>query len=297
MRDVWIVAWNECQDAFRSRRAIVLFLIYFAGGLLATNFFVSFVAQLEKQVLEALRVTPGASIGATTQTLWESPLFRRAVEDMTRNKELAGHLVGTPPIALFYGAMSFWFAPVLMMLISTTRVAEELGSGSARFVLFRCPLSSWAIGKYVGQALLLIPALLLSAVASWIIGYWRLSIFPPFATAVALLGFGGKALIYTWSWLGLAIGVSQLTRSTAIATTFGFLGMMVLSAAHAVASFRIKRGGTELWEIVRWITPQGYRLDLWWPTASHILPAMVVLTALGMCYFALGYVFLRRRDL
>jgi ABC-type transport system involved in multi-copper enzyme maturation permease subunit len=285
-------------DSIRSRRAVVLLLLYFAGSLLAANGFVSVVKKIEDQVLESLRVSSTESVGSVTQTIWDTDMFKRIVTRLTGDKELAAYLVNTSPISLFYGWLSFTFAPLLMMLIASTRIAEEVGSGSARFVLYRSTLFSWCVGKYLGQALVLIPALLLSGAGAWIIAYFRLSTFAPLSVAGELLGFSLKALLYTWTFLGLAIGVSQLTRSPNLATVFGFMGMILLAVLAGCARFF--RGDGEgfrrLWDLAAWITPQAHRLDLWWPDAAHVLPAAVVLLLLGMLYMAPGYFVMTRRD-
>jgi hypothetical protein len=296
LRDLCITAGYEFLDAIRSRRAIVLLLLYFAGALLACNGYVKFIQSIEQQVLESLAVSPGEGVGGVTETLWETSLFRRTVTRLVGDEVLAEHLVNTPPIALFYGWLSFTFAPMLMMLIACTRVAEDVGSGAARFVLFRTSLLSWCLGKYAGQALVLVPALLLSAVGAWVVGYARLATFAGGPAAVGLLVYSGKVFIYTLCYLGLALGVSQLTRSSTLATVFGFLGLVGLSVLAAVAGHCAGEGWGQLWYVVRWLTPQGHRLDLWWPDAAHAVPAAVLLLALGMMYLLPGYVVMKRRD-
>jgi hypothetical protein len=53
-RSILIIAVYETLDSIRSRRAIVLLLLYFAGSLLATNGVVSVVQEIEAQLLESL---------------------------------------------------------------------------------------------------------------------------------------------------------------------------------------------------------------------------------------------------
>ena len=142
---------------------------------------------LERALMETLQLTGANRSGVVTNTLWETPQFRRAIERGVKDKELANALVDTPPIAMLYGWLSYFFAPFLVVLIASTRVSDELSTGSARFTLVRCGLVPWCLGKYLGQALQLIPALMLAAAGAWVTAYFRLDFFEPGAAAVALL--------------------------------------------------------------------------------------------------------------
>lgn len=297
LRTLWITAVYEFLDALRSRRALVLMLLYFLGSVAASHAFINLIGEIEKELLETLRVAETDSVGSVTETLWQTEMFKDIIVNLVRDKDLAEHIVGISPIAVFYGWLSFTFAPVLMMLISTTRVAEELGSGSARFVLFRSSLFPWVMGKYLGQALLLLPSLLLSAAGAWIIGWWKLSLFDPGSCAWQLLGFSLLAIAYTWTFLGLATGVSMMTRYPNLATVFGFAGLIILSVIGAAARhFRSEEMPQRLLDLFVWLTPGGYRTDLWWPDPAHQVPAIIMLLALGILYLLPGYVWLSRRD-
>jgi ABC-type transport system involved in multi-copper enzyme maturation permease subunit len=296
LRNLLVTAAYEFTDAIRSRRAIVLFVIYFAGAMVAANVFIQAVQAVEQEVLKTLRVSSTDSVGTVTQTVWDTNTFRQIVAQLVGDDELAGHLVNTSPIALFYGWLSVTFAPLLMVLISTTRVAEEVGSGSARFVLFRTSLFSWCMGKYLGQALLLLPALLLSGAGAWLAASLRLSAFDAGPAALQILAFSLKAVVYTWTFLGLAIGVSQLTRSPNLATTLGLVAMIALAALSGIAAWQGGPGLGRVWDVVLWLTPRGHRMALWWPDLAHQVPAMVMLLALGFLYMLPGYYVMTRRD-
>jgi ABC-type transport system involved in multi-copper enzyme maturation permease subunit len=295
-RSILITAVYETLDSIRSWRASVLLLLYFAGSLMAANGFVSVVQEIEAQLLESLQVAQTDSVGSVTQTIWETDAFKKTVGRFTSDGRLAEHLVNTSPVSLFYGWISFTFAPLLMMLIASTRVAEELGSGSARFVLFRTTPLAWCLGKYLGQALVLVPALMLSGIGVWLIGFFRLSTFAPWSSAGELMMYSIKALVYTWAYLGLAIGVSQITRSSNLATVFGFIGMIGLAVLAACARYYRGTGIHQAWDVLLWLTPQGHRMDLLWPDLSHQAPATLMLLVLGLLYMAPGYFIMTRRD-
>ncbi|WP_372807235.1 ABC transporter permease subunit [Pontiella sp.] len=295
VKSIWIHAVHEVRDAFRSRRAVFLLLIYLAGSVAASSFFINGMKKVEDRLLETLKLAESDSVGTVTQTLWETGFIRHMLNDTVKNEALTDHIVSQSPISIFYWWLSCTFAPLVMMLVSTARIAEERAIGSARFVLYRTSLSSWVAGKFVAQAALLLPSLLLSALGAWLVGYFRLSFFNPVATAMQLLIISLKVVVYTFSYVGLAIGVSQLTRSANLATVLGFTGVIALSITAAVSNHF--RGTGALLNIPYWLTPQAYRLDLLWPEPAHVLPAAIMLVLLGVLYLLPGYYILNRRDL
>ena len=204
----------------------------------------------------------------------------------------------TTPVAMLYGWLSYFFAPFLVVLIASTRVSEELSTGSVRFALVRCGIIPWCLGKYVGQALILLPALLIAALGAWVTAYFRLDLFEPGPAAVSLLGFGLKVWIYCLFYVGLALGMSQLTRSSNAATALCVVVMVGTTVIAGLAQWdRVRVGNWSLfWDALVLLVPQGHRLELWWPDPVHVVPAAVMLFALGMLWLVIGHLVLRRRD-
>lgn len=295
-KSIWIHTVQEVKDAFRSKRALFLLIIYLAGSIAASAFFINAMKKVEDRLLSTLQLAESDSVGKVTQTLWETGFIRHMLNDMIKNETLTDHIVQQSPISIFYWWLSYTFAPLVMMLISTARIAEEISIGSARFVLYRTSLFTWIMGKFLAQAVLLLPALLLSGFGAWIVAYFRLSFFDPGTTAIELLIISLKVIVYTFSYLGLAIGVSQLTRSSNLATVLGFVGVIVISVIAAACNHFRGIGIESLLNIPYWLTPQAHRLGLLWPEPAHMVPAICMLIALGFAYILPGYFFLNRRD-
>jgi len=202
---------------------------------------------------------------------------------------------------LFYGWLSCAFTPLLVMLTSSARIAEEIASGSVRFLMFRTARRHWCLGKFLGQALQVLGALLLSAVGAWIIGSFRMKSFEPGPTAVYMLWFACKAWLYAMPFLGLALGISQLFTSPNLALACGFVAMVLLAILSSAASWLSGKVGSEVWRFVwsaiKALTPGGHRQDLWWNDAAHLLPAAAFLLGLSAVYLLAGYARFSRRDL
>jgi ABC-type transport system involved in multi-copper enzyme maturation permease subunit len=297
LRQTLVVARHECVDAFRSRRAITLILIYLLVAVTACNVFVYFLHRIENKLVEATGLEPFSEAGGATRALWQSNHFRHMMAELVGDRTLAGQLLSIPPMAIFYGWVSFMFTPFLVMLISCPRIAEEVGSASVRFVLFRTTRGTWCCGKLAGQAVLLLFALLVGAAGAWIVGWVRMPSFAPGLTASFIGWYALIAWVYASAYLGLALGVSQLSRSPVIATGIGLVAMTLLSTVAGLSSLWQGPGWRRIFDVTHGLTPGGNRMLLWHPDAAHLVPGLVILPALGLLYFSLGHAVFSRRDL
>ena len=297
LHTIGIVARHELQDSIRSRRVIVLLLLYLAGSAVGTAFFIGVLQRIETQLVESLGLATAGATGNVTATLWKSAAFRGILTHLIGDRTLAESLLAIPPLALYYGWLSFAFAPALVMLTASVRVSEEVWSGSVRFVLFRAGRLQWCLGKFAGQAAQIFAALILSAAAAWAVGCLRMHAFDPAANAAAMLVFAVKAWLYSLAFLGLATGISQVCGAPNLALALGFIGLIALSVLTEVSRHFAGAGARRLWDLANLLTPGGHRLDLWWGDAAHVVPAAVFLLALGGAYLLLGYLFFSRRDL
>lgn len=299
LRNSITVANHELADSFRSRRAIVLLILYFAGSIAGTLIFVKVLHEVESQVVKALGLDPAKNPGGVTATLWESKPFREIVQHLVGNEETANALLQIPPIALFYGWMSFAFAPLLVCLMAAPRIAEEVWSGSVRFVLFRSSRGAWCLGKFLGQACQLLFALLLSALGAWLVGWLRTDHFAAGPSAVAMLLFALKGWVYALAFLGLATGISQFFSSPNLATAMSFIALIIFAVLGQVSSYLAtsESSWARTWDLVNLLTPSGQKIDMWRMDVAHTLPAIVFLLALSFVYLLIGHSYFSRRDL
>ena len=297
LKSILITARQELADAVRSRRAIVILALYLAGSLLACNGFVSILHKLETQLTETLHLSSGASTGVVMSALWKNHEFQRIMYHLVGDADVARQLLTIPPPALVYGWLAFAFTPVLVMLTASGRIAEEMAGNSVRFVMTRTSRTAWILGKFMGQAMLLIIALLLSAAGAWCIIRFRLAGFDHGATAAAMMIYAAKAWVYSLAFTGMALGLSQLTRRPYMAMALGFLvWFATVFLAFAAAHF-LKKDGSAAWEIILQLLPQGHRVDLWRTDAVHLLNAVFFLVSLGFVYLFAGFARFQKRDL
>jgi ABC-type transport system involved in multi-copper enzyme maturation permease subunit len=297
LKTLRIIAGNELADSARSRRVIVMVLLYLVGAMAAAALFIQFLHSIEGQLVKSLGLAAPKDAGSVTATLWKSNAFRQMLTSLIGERELAETLLAVPPLALFYGWLSLAFTPVLVMLTASTRIAEEIASGSVRYVMFRAARSQWCLGKFAGQALQIFGALLLSAAGAWVVGFFRMHSFEPLATAQYMIWFALKAWVYALPFLGLALAVSQLFSTPNLALAFGFISLLAVSVLNGLSKWLAGDGWRRAWDIVNALTPGGHRQNLWWNDAQHLVPAAVFLLALAAVYLLAGYARFARRDL
>ena len=184
------------------------------------------------------------------------------------------------------------------MVSCSSRVAEDVGSGAVRFVLYRTSRLAWCLGKFVGQALQVLFALLLGAVGAWCVAWWRLDGFDFVHMISGMCVFGFKAWVYCLAYIGLAFCVSQCLRSPNVASALGVAALIGVGVVSGVASHYLEKDGGAGWQILLWLTPPGHGNDLLWrPGTSRVIPAAATLIVMAVLFLQLGYLRFRKRDL
>lgn len=297
MRDILIVARHELSDAVKSRRAAVILILYVSGAMLACNGFITVLHKIEVELSQALGLPVSSTPGTVINTLWKSDQFRRMMKELIGSNDVVEQLMSVHPMALVYGWLVFSLTPVLVILTASPRISEELGSGSIRFVFLRTSRSAWCVGKFIGQALMTIMALTLSAFATWCLITYRLSGMDDLAVARGMIVYSWKGWLYSLSFLGLALGISQLTRSPNKAMALGLGGWLGVTVLGMISGHMMHGRWENLWQAVNMLVPMGHKLDLWRIDPAHQLQSAVFLIALGFVYMFTGHAFLARRDL
>jgi ABC-type transport system involved in multi-copper enzyme maturation permease subunit len=297
LRDFGVVAKHDLLDSYRSRRVIVWIIIYLLGSIASTLLFIKVIREIETEMAKVVHLSATEKPGTMTASVMESDSFKNVIASLVGDKELAARLVQTPPLGLFFGWLSLTFAPILVILLSSESISSEVASRSARFSVFRTSRLSWTLGKAMGQALVLLLALLLSGIGAWIIGLFRMSQFDALKTLLCVLEFIGKTWVYSLAYLGLAFAVSQWTRSVQLSRSLGILLYFLMAILSALANHYSGEGWKRLWELAIILTPQGHHLDFWRPEAMHQLNAFLFSIGLSALYFFSGYAVFSRRDL
>ena len=291
------VALFELAAAVRTRRAIVLVALYLAWSLLGMSAAITALGKMEDRLAEILQVekVEGKS-GVVSAALWKSKSFQQLVRSVVGDSLIYDDIVGKHPAELIYAWIVFLSVPLLTVLVATRRVAEEVKSGAAKYMLLRVTRLEWTLGKYLGIALLMLVGLLIGAVAAWIVAAFRLSGADIPALLPAMIVWSVKAWFLSLAWLGLALGVSHLFKSGAKADAVAILLMIAFSVVPAILKdFGSAWLGGKLLVLVR-LFPSSVDAALWRSSFLPVAASATWLVMLGLLYLSVGHAVFARRD-
>lgn len=291
------VALFELAAAVRTRRAIVLVALYLAWSLLGMSAAITALGKMEDRLAEILQVekVEGKS-GVVSAALWKAKPFQQLVRSVVDDSLIYDDIVGKHPAELIYAWIVFLAVPLLTVLVATRRVAEEVKSGAAKYMLLRVTRLEWTLGKYLGIALLMLVGLLIGAIAAWIVAAFRLSGADIPALLPAMIVWSVKAWFLSLAWLGLALGVSHLFKSGAKADAVAILLMIAFSVVPAILKdFGSAWLGGKLLVFVR-LFPSSVDAALWRSSFLPVAASATWLVMLGLLYLSVGHAVFARRD-
>lgn len=297
LRQIWRVACHEWFDALRSRRALVVLLLYMAAAVCNMHWSINLLHKLETELVTLLQLPPSDRAGVVSTTLWKSKPFQRIMKQMAQNDGVLKDITGKHPVELIYAWFAFFYTPLLVVLVAGNRIAEDIGSGAVRYVIFRTSRVSWTLGKFIGQTLMIGLALLLSGAGAYAVAKYRLmgSGTPDFF--MNIVQWSVRAWIFSIPYLGLAMGLSHLTRSASKATVMGIIAI----TACFVSSLLIRHFTTDIgWRAylpyLGALIPDAHKMHLWRNAAAPLVTGATYLITLGFCYLLAGYAVFRKRD-
>ncbi len=290
-QSIRLVAAFDLVESLKSRRAIVLFALYFAGALGASGIFIRVLTAIQERLEEQV----GQSVDV--KQLMESPGMGRLVGALAGDEQVAEAIVAIPPMALFYGWLAMNFVPLLVLFTSADAISGDLSSGAVRYSLFRTDRISWALGKLIGQTCLMAVGVLVGAIGCWLMGLVFLDDMRVGQTALWLLRISGRTIVYSFSYLGMAMCASQLTRTRFRAGGLALALMFMASLGGSVIQFEpIVDISPPVFGALAKLFPSGHHLYLWHPGVLESTTAMVGLISIGLTFFFLGFWRFSTRD-
>ncbi len=297
IRCIWRTAISEWGGAIRSRRALVLLLLYLASAVLCMNGTISVLGRMEKELASMLQLPDAGETGVVAASLWKSKPFNRAVRSVVGDSPVLQDISGRHPVELLYAWFVFFCAPILTVLVAGTRISEDIRSGAVRYMLVRETRLEWSLGKFIGQALMIAMALVASALGATAVAFCRLPAGTAASLFLPMLNWGLRAWVYSLAWLGLALGLSHLTRSPSRATAFGIIAICLFGALPPLTEFlHTTAGWPAALTHVRMLVPAGAEMSLWRFSPVPLAVGSFHLITLGLTYLMAGAAFFCRRD-
>lgn len=295
VRNVGLVAGFDLYESLRSRKAIALILLYVVIAVGGTAIFASIVNKIFEQLSENLGQELGPEM--IDKLLDSKPVLELVTKLAGNDEALARELLTIPPLALFYGWLTTTFMPLVVVLSSADAVSSEVVSGSARFALFRVDRLGWALGKLLGQTLLMVVGIAVGALACYGIGVLALDHIAAGKTAWWLARMSFRGTFYGFAYLGIAMCASQLVRSNAAARALA-IGLAfiasVLGAVFSAPALRAK--APAVIDAIHQLFPNAHSIALYRPELAGRLLGTGALVAIGLAWFSLGYWRFQGRD-
>ncbi len=294
---MWRVACYEWFDSLRSRRALVVLLLYMTAAVCTMNWSINILHKMETELSSLLQLPKSDRTGVVSAALWKSKPFQNMMKQVTQNDLVLQDITGKHPVELIYAWFAFFYAPLLVVLVAGNRIAEDLGSGAVRYVIFRTSRASWSLGKFIGQALMIGLALVLSGFGAYAVAKYRLAGSGTPDLFINILQWSLRAWVFSFPYLGLAMGLSHLTKSASKATVMGILAITVCFIITVMLRhFTADTGWRSYLPYLGVLVPEDHKMYLWRSSLAPLVTGSVYLMSLGFCYLLAGYAVFRKRD-
>jgi ABC-type transport system involved in multi-copper enzyme maturation permease subunit len=287
----------ELVAAIRSRRAIVLIVLYVAMSLIVMNGAISVLAKIESPIADVLQVekTDGRT-GAVSAAIWQSKSFQRRVRAMVRNPQVYDDLVGKHPAELVFAWIVFMAVPFLALFVSSRRIADEVKSGAAKYMLLRVTRLEYSMGKYLGIALMILIGLMLGALAAWAVAAIRIYGADIGSLLPSMLMWAVKAWFLSLAWLGLGLGVSHICKSGAKADAISLMMMLTWAILPLLINAFATGPISEKFTVLVRLFPSSVSSGLWRSSFMPVTASALWLVMLGLFWFSIGHIWFAKRD-
>jgi ABC-type transport system involved in multi-copper enzyme maturation permease subunit len=258
---------------------------------------ISVLGKMEKELAVVLQLPESEKTGIVSASLWKSKPFTKIVRATVGEGPVLDDIFGRHPVELLYAWFAFLCAPLIAVLVCGTRVSDDLRSGAVRYMLVRETRLEWTLGKYVGQTFMIGVSLAASSLGAVSVAFFRLS--PEIATELAfpMLTWGVRAWIYSLAWIGLALGLSHLTRSPGRATALGIFTICFFAVASPLIGYFHSHFGLPNAVLqIRMLFPSSPESLLWRSSLTPLVSGTFHLLMLGLVYLMVGATAFSRRD-
>lgn len=289
-----LVARFELLEALRSRLVALLVLLYGGGAMIGSRVFLGLLSSAEEAVQEEL----AEQMNLPPNTVPEDLVREKAMpwllgfvqDDATREQ-----LLRMDPLSIFFGYAALKTVAVLVLLIATASIAQDVERGATRFVLFRCDRLSWTLGKTVGQAALLAAGLGLAALGAFVVGTWVDAAFD-LSRLGWLLTTAFRAWVYGLAYLGIFSAISMIAKTPMRARAGAVLVWICLGIGYALSTAEWLKQYVPFAQYLAYGFPAQHQANLWSGSLGIHVGAMLALLMIGGVGFFLGYRVFEGRD-
>lgn len=288
LRDALLIAAFDLRESMRTRRALVLAVLYLLVSAVSSYGYVQAIRFAENTVGTVGAVAGDPQMLDMAQNEgYRALLMLVAAGDMS----VANYLATYPPMVLIFAYLSLAFLPWLIAMTSYDLVAGDLHLRTVRFVALRTSRGAFVVGKLFSQLALVAAIAALGTVPVLIIGAAYLRGFDLLGNFVALVQVWPILALFAFSILGPVAFASQLVKGPGAARALAIVllfGMWIVSAvALAIDDARP----------FSFFTPFHYKSWFFDPDFGDRMLAALACVVMCAGYTWLGFQIFRRRDL
>jgi len=301
VRDTLVVARFELGEALRTRLVLVMLLLFMGGGGLGAWGFSQCLGRLEATAAQALGAPQTKKAGASLDRLKHTPVYRQFLRSAVNDDAKADYFVALPPMVVVYAFVALLFTPWLVLFTSSDTIATEVASRAIRYTLLRTGALEYALGKFLGQAVLVFCVIGTCGLTFFVVSWLNLASFDAAGIAWGILSFWPRVFVHTLPFLAFALMASMITSSANIARITALGGAVVLGILNGMAReaspLRVGPVSNVLWDAAQTLAPFSHSDGLMYPRGGEFVRDVLMCLALAVLYFCCGFVRLRRRDI
>lgn len=295
-RDALMIARFDLRESIRTRRALVLALLYLLTSAIISYVYVKAVVLVEETASDAIGMMPdagdrmaaGAAVGLAQNEAYQGALYVLAGGDA----QISAHLATYPPMVLVFGWFSLAFLPWLIALTCYDLIAGDIHLRTIRFVALRTSRGAFVVGKLLSQVLLITAIAILSTLPVLAFGVVYVKGFDVLGNLVALVQMWPILVLFSLAVLGPITFASQLVRTPGAARA---LAILLLFALWILSTWAVFAGPP--FSLLGMLTPYDYKTGFFDPDLTDRLLTAAGCLAICAGYTWLGFLRFRRRDL
>ena len=297
MRDAAQVARFHVGKAVRTRTLMFMVSIYVIAAAGIAWIFRGIIHELEKNAANLLHVPVTDTPGAMIDTLREQGDLADTLRALVPEPGLLDWALQLPILTVSHFWMALGTLPFLAAAAGAEIISPAIKDRSLRFELVRTGRLELVMGRWGGQAILMMFATLMSILGPWVIGVFFMANQPPVAQASTLLMVTPRLIAWSLPFLGLGVACSQLTANTNGARTLALgsvVGTWILWGT--LKTDWLADHVPILADILSPLMPQNYVTGLWGAGNGWMISA-TILTGLGLAFMLAVFPFFQRRNL
>ena len=292
------VALYELMAALKTRRALIVTLVYLAFSALGAYIYVAGIKALEDTLINAM-IAQGADAlsAASTISMVEEEAYQKIIAFFvgTEIERINPSLLRSPLLPPFmWGSLTF--LPFLILLTGFDHVVSDVHSRSIRYSLLRVSRTELLLGKTLGQIILLASVTIISSIFLLLAAAVQLESFSIIDTAPALALAWLEIMPFGFCYVGLVTLCSSVPRQPFGALALSSAGLIGLKVMGFFAHIPSDHDLAPLYWL-SYLSPSKYETGLWMADPSGPLTSTLAYVLLGAGFVMLANIFLEKRDL